>query len=228
MKSLFTTLELENASLYDKLPCQCYQCNEVFYTKKHTIMYAIRGQRDYAKFCSRECKSLSESKSKICECATCHKEFKKAQSQIKKTKYNFCSKSCSAIYRNSHKTYGTRRSKLEKYIEEELTKKYNTLEIDYNKKDVINSELDIFIPKFKLAFELNGIFHYEPIYGVQKLLNTQFNDTRKFKACIENGISLCIIDVSSIKNFKPHKALGVLNIITNIIDENINIFMDEK
>ena len=79
---------------------------------------------------------------------------------------------------------------------------YPNLEIHYNRKDAINSELDIYIPELELAFELNGIFHYEPIYGAEKLQQIQNNDDRKFQACLEKGISLCIIDTSSLKYFK--------------------------
>ena len=35
--------------------------------------------------------------------------------------------------------------------------------------EAINSELDVYVPSLNLAFELNGIFHYEPIYGEKKL-----------------------------------------------------------
>ena len=77
--------------------------------------------------------------------------------------------SCAATYNNKNKTHGTRRSKLECFIEKKLSELYPDLTIHYNQKDTINSELDIYIPSFKLAFELNGIFHYEPIYGEEKL-----------------------------------------------------------
>jgi very-short-patch-repair endonuclease len=136
-----------------------------------------------------------------------------------KYKNNFCSSSCAAIYNNTHKTYGTRRSKLEKYLEEKLKEKYPKLDIHFNRKDAINSELDIYIPSLKLAFELNGIYHYEPIHGPEKLASVQNNDQRKFQACLERGIELCIIDTSSIKHFKENKANKFLNIIIEIISK---------
>jgi hypothetical protein len=103
-------------------------------------------------------------------------------------------------------------------LEEELKIKYNKLEIHFNRKDTINSELDIYIPSMKLAFELNGIFHYEPIYGDKKLNQIQNNDTRKFQACLEKGIEMCIIDVSSLSYFKPANAKKYLDIVCGLID----------
>src|ERR1019366_2749034 len=106
-----------------------------------------------------------------------------------------------ASHSNTHKTKGIRKSKLECWLENKLPLLYPNQTFHFNCKDAINSELDIYIPSLKLAFELNGIFHYEPIYGVNKLEQITNNDHRKFQACIENGIELCIIDTSNQKHF---------------------------
>lgn len=141
-----------------------------------------------------------------------------------KAKYNyFCSSSCAATYNNTHKTTGTRKSKLEVYLEEKIKELYPDTDIHFNRKDAINSELDIYIPSLKLAFELNGIFHYEPIYGPEKLSQIKNNDERKFQACLENGIELCIIDSSKLKSFKDINAKPYLDIICNIINKKNNI-----
>ncbi len=153
-------------------------------------------------------------------CASCSRQFYKHYSEIKKTLNNFCSLSCAATYNNSNKTSGTRVSKLEIFLQNILTESYN-FPIHFNRKDAINSELDIYIPSLNLAFELNGIFHYEPIYGQDKLAQIQNNDTRKFQACLERGIELCIIDNSSMLNFKLDKAEKFLLIIKNIIDKKL-------
>ena len=156
-----------------------------------------------------------------CVCKQCSKSFSKVYSKYKKSQNHFCSQSCSGIYNNAHKTKGTSVSKLEKYLQQELTKLYPTLEIHYNRKDAINSELDIYIPTLKLAFELNGIFHYEPIFGEETLMKIQNNDSRKYQACIEKGISLCVIDSSGMKHFKPNNSKKYLDIILNIVEENL-------
>ena len=106
---------------------------------------------------------------------------------------------------------------MEIWIEENLKNKYN-FEILFNNKEIIGSELDIYIPHFKLAFELNGIFHYEPIFGNKKLEQTINNDNRKFQACLEKGIEFCIIDTSGSKKFKPERDKKYLDIIDNILE----------
>lgn len=175
------------------------------------------------KYCSRKCKYLKigHGESVNVNCLNCNKEFKKLANQLKKHPNSFCCQSCAATYNNKNKTHGTRRSKLEIYLEKELKSKYNDLDIHFNRKDNINSELDIYIPSMKLAFELNGIFHYEPIYGDKKLNQIQNNDTRKFQACLEKGIEMCIIDVSSLSYFKPANAKKFLDIVCRLIDSKM-------
>ena len=156
-----------------------------------------------------------------CVCSHCGKKFNRFESQMRYSKNLFCSQSCAATYNNTHKTYGIRRSKLEVWLAQELLKFYPNLEFHFNRKDAINSELDIYIPSLKLAFELNGIYHYEPIHGADTLTKIQNNDSRKFQACLELGIELCIIDTSMITYFKINRCQSYYNIIKNIIDNKI-------
>lgn len=157
------------------------------------------------------------------DCILCTKTFCRTTSARKKSINAFCSLSCAAKYNNAHKTHGTRRSKLEVYLETKLKEKYPNLEIHFNRKDAINSELDIYIPSLKLAFELNGIYHYEPIHGPEKLSSVKNNDNRKFQACIEKGIELCIIDISGLKYFKEDKAIKFYQVTEIIIDQKLAI-----
>ena len=214
MKPLFTQEEFDKANSSKKLPCECYFCSNTFYKEKKFI----KNKKDTIKFCSRKCQFNNQIKSIKCSCKQCKKLFTKRLSSIIKTKNNFCSKSCAATYNNTHKTKGYRRSKLEVWLEEQLKILYPNLEIKFNDKTAINSELDIYIPSLNIAFELNGIFHYEPIYGSEKLIQIQNNDNRKFQACLEHNISLCIIDTSKFTYFKPNKAQEYLQIIMNIIN----------
>jgi len=224
MKPLYSDEEYNQAKGMDKLPCQCYVCKETFYKDKRFITAYLNGSRkNKIKFCSRKCQNNRGNNKIKCKCSNCGKEAYRDLSQVKKYKNQFCSQSCAATYNNKHKTHGTRRSKLEAWLEGQLSTLYPDLEIHYNQKDAINSELDIYIPSFKLAIELNGIFHYEPIFGEDKLKQIQNNDQRKFQACLENKIELLLIDASQLKYFKPKNAQKYLDIITEVINSKNNL-----
>jgi hypothetical protein len=156
------------------------------------------------------------------KCNQCSKEVLKIKDPLGKHLISYCSHSCAATYVCNNKTHGTRRSKLEIYLEDKLKSLYPNLEIHCNRKDTINSELDFYFPSLNLAFELNGIFHYEPIYGEIKLKQIQNNDERKFQACLEKGIELCIVDSSKMNNFKDTKAKPYLAIFKKIINKKLS------
>lgn len=220
MIPLYTEKEFKSAKSTDLLPCKCTICNNTFYKQKRVIKRTVTNyDRNTGNFCSKECKRKSEGGIELVVCTNCNKTFEKHTSEIKKSKSgnHFCSKSCAGTYNNKNKIKGYRRSKLEKYLEKELIKLYPNLIILFNDNKIINSELDIYVPSLKLAFELNGIFHYEPIFSQDKLLRIQNNDNRKFQACLEKEIELCIIDTSQQTYFKEETAKKYLNIILEII-----------
>ena len=219
------------------------KCQGVYYTNKNTIKIkcsycskikripfsAYNQSKTGNHFCSQSCNAKFNAPNKInkntikTKCKTCGIEISVQLAVQKKSKKgnHFCSQSCAATYNNTHKTTGNRRSKLENYLEIELSKLYHDLEIHFNRKDTINSELDIYIPSLKLAFELNGLFHYEPIYGEEKLQKIQNNDERKFQACLEHNIALCLIDTSQQKYFKEQTSQKYLDVIKIIIDNKL-------
>lgn len=178
----------------------------------------------WRQFCSRECQWLGQDKKKQLNCAFCGKTFIKRAGQIRKTNNHFCSRSCSASYSNQHKTKGSRRSKLETWLESQLPTIYPKLEIHYNRKDAIDTELDIYIPLLNLAIELNGIFHYQAIYGDDKLSQIQNNDRSKIQACQKKSIELYSIDTSSFNHFKIDTAQKYLQIVTQLIDNKLAHF----
>lgn len=221
MKPLYTQVDFDNAKSTDFLFCECQQCNNSFKRAKKDIKRAIIGTKPDIQFCSHQCSCLSKKTKQNLLCSNCNTQFERVPNQIKKSNNHFCSKSCAVTYNNKNKTHGNRRSKLEMWLEEQLTTLYPNTLIEFNQKSAIGSELDIYIPTLNLAFELNGIFHYEPIYGTNKLDQIQSNDKSKSLACHEAKIDLCIIDTSQQKYVKPSTSQKYLDIIINIINERL-------
>jgi len=148
-------------------------------------------------FCSIKCRYGFQEKSKEFSCAWCSKTILKTPAEIRKTKNNvFCSKSCAACYNNRHKQTGIRRSKLECYLEQQLKLNFPNLNFLCNTKTPIGAELDFYFPELRLAIEINGFLHYQPIYGFGKLKRIQEIDREKVDKCFQKSIKLYIIDVS--------------------------------
>ena len=224
MIRITSDVEFEKMRSIDKCEMQCVICGKHFFMRKRTILVIMFNRNTHSGvglYCSFKClgNALSEKRgTKHTTCANCGKPIVRNKSHLKKIKNSFCNRSCAATYNNTHKKTGSRRSKLEIWLETKLREMYPGLEILYCDKTAINSELDIYIPSLNLAFELNGVYHYEPIHGQDKFEQIQNNDNRKFQACIERGIELAIIDVSNLKYFKESNCLKYLGIIKKIID----------
>ena len=232
MNPLFSPRQLDATKSREKLPLKCIHCNSTYYLLKHRILDKISEISDTnphaGSFCSLKCSNEHKKKNSTVEihCKECNNKVLMYKSRL--TKNNFCSQSCSAKFNNKNKKFGSRRSKLEIWLQSKLTELYPNLEIHFNRKDTINSELDIYIPALKLAFELNGIFHYEPIYGKEKLNEIKNNDTRKFQACLEKEIELCIIDSSSQNKFTEKSSGEYLSIITSLLESKMRGWPDSN
>lgn len=212
---------ITNYKSRELVPLVCSVCNKSFLKKKNEIQWTMVRKPNSTVTCSTYCGTQLRRNGVTKVCTQCGKSMIRKPSSLSQSGNCFCSASCAAVYTNTHKTIGTRRSKLEQWLEQELTKTYPDIDLHFNRKDAINSELDIYIPSLKLAFELNGIFHYEPIYGPEKLELIRNNDTRKFQACLEQGIELCIIDSSKQQNFTEKSSGQFLTIITTIINQKL-------
>ena len=163
------------------------------------------------KYCSISCFRKSQQKPPR-YCLECKCEL------INFRHYKFCGKSCSASYNNKNKKTGTKISKFEKYIQESLL----TLdeEILFNSKSAIGSELDIYFPKRKLAFEINGVFHYKPIYGEEKFQKILKMDALKQEKCRELGIKLIVVDSSKQHRYDEIGSKEFLDIIVKRIKDD--------
>jgi very-short-patch-repair endonuclease len=125
------------------------------------------------------------------------------------------------IYHNANKTFGSQRSKLEEWLELKLLELFPDMDFIFNGREAIKAELDIYIPTIKLAFELDGIFHYKPIFGIKKFTATQNKDHKKEELCIEKGIQLIRLNVSIMKKFTPENGIIFLDMIKNHIKEKL-------
>lgn len=151
------------------------------------------------------------------KCKHCDKIFYLSKKQILSKKFvskEYCSQSCI----NKHnKSKGICRSKLEIWLEKQLLELYPNLDFSFNHK-INNLELDIFIYSLHLAFEINGIVHYRPIYGKERLEEIQKNDTKKEILCHEKNITLHVINTKKMGYFKPSKGKIYLNKIIEFIE----------
>ena len=152
-------------------------------------------------------------------CTNCAAPGEKRASLIKEGQTaHFCSRSCSASYNNKKREQGTKVSKLEKWLQPRLEESYPDITFEFNKK-TIGSELDIYIPAMKLAFEINGRFHYVPVFSEQHLQSVQKNDRLKAEQCRKSGVELVTVDASSLKFLTHKKGWRYLAYIMEKIDE---------
>lgn len=149
-------------------------------------------------FCSIKCRYSYQEKGISSNCKWCSKIILKTPAEKRKAKANlFCSKSCAAKYNNRHKKTGTRRSKLEIYLEQQLREGFPDLQLLCNTRKLLGIELDFYFPQLKFAVEINGFLHFKAIYGAEKLKRIQEIDREKAEKCEQKEIDLYINDVSN-------------------------------
>jgi hypothetical protein len=193
---------------------KCDQCGKEGYKKPSLL----KNRKNI--FCCKECSDKFKDKRVEVICLVCQKVFLKEQCEIKRYGRHCCSKECGKLLRIFHKNWGSSRSKLEIYIENQMKNIFSFF-IDYNNTET-GYELDIYVPHLDLAIEINGIFHYKAIYGMKKLLRVQQIDKEKVVECKKRNIKLIVIDVSNDKSTKKvfrERFEQVLSLINERIEE---------
>lgn len=214
-------IEIEAMSSRELVSLKCEHCGHTFKRVKHLYQAALTHKHKKLRFCSKPCFALASVTRKPVICTHCQINFEKRECDMKKSKNHFCSQSCAATFNNLNKSHGTRRSKLEKWLEKQLRKNLKGLSIDFNKKSTIGSELDIYFPTLKIAFEVNGIFHYRPIHGETKFQKIKENDKKKLSACTERGIMLHTIDAQKNFSLRDTRPFEILKEIIDIINKSL-------
>lgn len=214
--------KLEFSKLHHKtlVACQCKQCGIIYHRSKHHLT-TLHNNGHPAEYCSKTCSGLARRKKIERKCAWCGTTILKKPSQCH-GEHDFCSCSCSTRYKNKHKNYCTRRSKLEIFLEGQIRKEYSFLEFTCNNRQIISPlELDFYFPTLKFAMELNGIVHYEPIYGDNTLNHVQGKDQRKVHICEDKGIELAVIDASACGHLTENNKIKYWSAIKELLDRVI-------
>ncbi len=202
-----------------KYETKCDFCGKTF-VRKISQSPAYRQKKwkkkTYKEFCNRICKGKYSNKQEICICEWCGKKIARRKSQLKKsiTGHVFCNLSCAASFNNTQKRK-SRRSKMEVKLFNLLKTEFPSLEILANNKNILDGyEVDIIFPQINLAIEWNGIVHYKPIYGNDKLNLIQKRDIEKQEIAQKKNIELIVIsDLVSTEKYLKEAFLNIKKII---------------
>jgi hypothetical protein len=104
MKLLIPIQDLDSKRNQDPVPLECLQCGKTHYRTKNEVRRILKGtscSKNRGCYCSHECKHKASRtiKSKY-TCKQCGCDVYRYPSDILKTGNVFCSRSCSAKYRN--------------------------------------------------------------------------------------------------------------------------------
>ena len=238
-KECWKTLLSKKVKRKTILTIPCEWCKKEF--QKDNCQVEKNKRNNKKNFCSRKCVSQWTQKMglkqiskypKVIEliCLHCGKKFIRSHQKyrdnvIKKGSLYFCSVKC----RKNLYQYLTRsfRSSLEIWIEEKLTNLYPSLEIVYNDRNTIGMELDIYIPSLELSFELNGIYHYKPIYGIDKFTKVLYKDIKKEHECKTQHIDLYVLDCKTFSHLNEETDKIYLNEIVKRIEEKLGSELTE-
>ena len=202
----------------DSISLICPHCKCIFTRTKNVIQSKLGAHNNEKTiYCSRKCFDKQLITKQKVNCLQCNKLFEKVLNQIKKFPNHFCSRSCAGKYNAAHKTKGNRRSKLEIWLENQLTKLFPTLKIIYNQRDTINAELDIYIPNLKFLLRIQSyLFIMNPYMARINSLTFKQMIIENFELALEKNIELVILACFKERYFKETSSRKYLNTLFKI------------
>lgn len=214
-------------SMKNHYEATCENCKTIFWRhnrQKLAFKNAYKSKSSSSinkfEFCSRECMGKYHDKKLNLNCGWCNKDVVKKFAEFKRSISGlvFCDRSCSASYNNTQKRRSLR-SKCEKMFFDLLKEKYTNLDLIANDKKMLDGlEADVAIPSLNLAIEWNGIVHYKPIYGEEKLNKIKSIDERKQNLAQQKGIRLIVIpDLVSNEKYVKEAFYNTCRIIDELL-----------
>ena len=131
--------EFNNTTTKNYINIECTVCKNIFQRPKKNILKHFIQIKSNNEYCSNKCQGVRKTEKSFVNvsCLNCNKDFLKSLGEIKKSPNHFCSRSCAGTFNNKNKISGTRVSKLEVYLQEQLNALYPNLEILYSNKQII-------------------------------------------------------------------------------------------
>ena len=108
-------------------------------------------------------------------------------------------------------------SKLEKYLRSALAD--SGYAVEFHKTNLTKDdrlEVDLYIPSLKLAIEIDGISHFEPVWGEERLRKHQASDTKKVSMLLSEGYNILRVKQLT-KTLSDKKKRETLKAILNVL-----------
>jgi len=111
-------------------------------------------------------------------------------------------------------------SKLELFLLDNLLK--DGYKVDFHKEQILSNtklQIDLFLPTLNVAIEVDGLSHFEPVWGQQTLNRNKTYDNKKTGLIIGKG--LVLIRIKQLKDFSPSRANKIYNELVDVLDKII-------
>lgn len=116
-------------------------------------------------------------------------------------------------------------SKLELYLLDKLLK--DGYKVDFHKEQTLSNtklQIDLFLPKLNIAIEVDGLSHFEPVWGSETLKRNKKYDNKKTGLILGRG--LVLIRIKQIKDFSKSRADVIYQELLNHIQNIQQVFPD--